>query len=293
MSDCLVLARTANSRIGIALAQACGPARELERRHLSGPTAARVLAEGVLGAALVGACLGAADECVSLQLKCEGPVEGVLTEATRAGGLRGFTYRKILNTFDGTDGVDLAPVMGSRGMLQVIHSNSRQTLFSGHVEAKPPRVAHALECYYCESHQLQTRVAFHTATAEGYLSAARGVMIQRMPDSDAAAFARVMAATAGGGVEAVLAAKQPLAALEDVFGGDRIEIREERRLQFGCRCSYQKTLALLGSLEASELEEMIGEGEPQGITCHFCGKSYSIPPDDVRIVLDLKRAEMP
>ncbi|HPT48511.1 MAG TPA: Hsp33 family molecular chaperone HslO, partial [Candidatus Rifleibacterium sp.] len=100
-------------------------AKTLEKKHLSGPTAGRFLAEGLVAVAILSADLGGDDERISLQAQVTGPIGGCLVDASRQGNLRGYTTIKILNEYDGTDSTPLKDVLGDTGDLPMIHSNHR------------------------------------------------------------------------------------------------------------------------------------------------------------------------
>jgi redox-regulated HSP33 family molecular chaperone len=53
---------------------------------------------------------------------------------------------------------------------------------------------------------------------------------------------------------------------------------------FKCRCTKERTLAVLKTLSVGELDAILARGESQTITCHMCGNGYEATLEDVRAV---------
>lgn len=264
--------------------------QELERCHLSGPTAARVLGEAVAGTALLSGVLSRPDERLTVQIGCDGPVRGVMVEVNGEGCLRGFTYIKVLNAFDDNPHVDLAAVMGAHGQMQVIHSSATQVLASGQINATPPNVRQNLTRYLVESVQTPAALSLFTHIEEGHLVSARGFLCERMPDSRPDEFVPILERFNSGEMDKALEAATCLEDMRAVVGLADLAIRERKPLRFACHCSYEKTLAMLAVLPNEDLEEMIASEDIQEVTCHFCGQGYRVPAQEIRTILTLKNS---
>jgi molecular chaperone Hsp33 len=279
------------SRIRFTYADVGDAAAELERRHLCGPTAGVVLGRALAAVALMAADAAAEDEAVSLQMKVSGPVEGLLVEATGAGGLRGYTDRKIMNELDGAATVAPAPALGERGLARVMRSTPRALLSSADLQVQPAEIRTVLARYFNQSLQTPTAAELRTVSADGALVSARGLTAERMPDGDHEAFVRVLEAFDRGAVGEALAAEEGPEGLAELFELPDLRFAEERPLAFACRCSRERSARALATLSEEELEEILGEDEPQEIYCHWCGKGYRLGPEEVLQVLMTKRAE--
>ena len=111
-----------------------------------------------------------------------------------------------------------------------------------------------------------------------------------MPDGSTAAFAKVRAVFDSGAAEQALATATGADDLRQTLGLPDLVVRSRLPLAFGCRCSYEKMLALLGAMPIADLEDMLTDPEGQTITCHFCGTSHVIPPQEIRTILTLRSA---
>lgn len=289
MADSLRRGLAREHGIRFCVAEVSAAAAELERRHLAGPVAGQILAQTLCGAALLSADVSAPQECISLQLRVDGPVDGVLVEASGDGKLRGFTYAKILNDLDGTEPYDLDTALGGDGGLTVIRSTPTATVSTAHIRARPPAVAVNIARYFGESMQTPTAVELAVASKDGYLYKAVGCTAEKMPDGDTGTFVKVLEAFDDKRVRTMLlAANDPAAALTELLGIGAIEFTETRVLAFGCRCDTARAEAILSSLSNDELQEAITSGKPETVTCHFCGHSYTVDTAGLKQVLSRK-----
>src|SRR5262245_11175679 len=118
--DALVNILLPDHHCRLLLADASGTACEAEFRHL----ARRVAAEGLGRAAVAAVLLGADlkdDERLSIQARCEGPIEGYLVEVDSKLNFRGYTNKKTLRGLD-RSARPFVVGLGKVGRLQVIRS---------------------------------------------------------------------------------------------------------------------------------------------------------------------------
>ena len=95
-------------------------ARELSQRHLLGPSASFVLGEALTAVSLLSSDMSHEDECITLRLDVDGPIEGYLVEASTSGNLRGYSRIKVLNAYDVSPSTTGASVLGSHGHAQIV-----------------------------------------------------------------------------------------------------------------------------------------------------------------------------
>ena len=284
--DRLIKAMSPSANVRFVSAEVTVAAKALEARHLSGPTAALALAEGLVGVALLSLDAATDEEAVMLRVNAAGPLRGMMVEAMGNGGLRGFTNAKILNELDGLEAIATETAWGQSGSVQILTSTPGKILNQAALNVNPPRINYVLARYFNHSMQVPTACEIHARADSGGIIVARGVLAQRMEDSDQEAFVRVLEQFEAGAVRELLAETADCKAFGDVFGLADIEDRDVRVLMFQCRCTKERTLAVLKTLSRGELEAMVERGETQHITCHMCGDSYPATVDDLKAVLD-------
>jgi len=288
--DKLIKAYSEKVHIRFSLVDVTMTAKALEGRHLCGPTSAMALAEGLVAVALLSQDAAADDEAVMLRMNLSGPLGGMMVEACGDGGLRGFTNIKIINELDGLDKIDTAVAFGDSGAVLIQTSLPGKILNQASLNVNPPEMKFVLGRYFNQSMQVPTACEVCVRCDSGGIISARGMLAQRMADSDSEAFLRVLERFEDKSVHKQLEKNTDFDALGKIFEIDDITERETRELMFKCRCSRESSLAVLKTLERDELEKMIEAGG-QNITCHMCGNTYHAAADDIRAIIAGQNAD--
>ena len=255
MKDCRNEWYDAEKKVAVTVVDVTGAAQDLARAHLCGPTAAHYLAKGLAAAALLGAETSEPDETVVVQLKCTGPLGGLNVECTHEGTLRGYTEKKVLDDFDGLGKPKDKAVLGDC-QIQVTRSVPGRILSQG--------ISNSLDGYLAGSLQRKATIQLEASVSDDVeILEARGVLVEELPDG------------ANTGVLGVRFKSLAVAErnLLKQLGLERAELKTSTPLVFKCRCSPERaaaTLAALGDAERKTLPPVID------ITCHMCGKTYSI-----------------
>ena len=277
MKDELIEILDPASKIAVLCVDCTTAAGQLARGHLSGPTAARYLAQALAGVALLGAETSQKEETVTFRLDCPGPLEGFLVECTAAGTLRGYTKKKILNDFDGMGTPKDVKVLGETGTFEIIRSVPGMILSSGTVATAWTKgaVAAGLDAFFDQSLQRRVRTAVAAAANDdGVPVYARGLLAECAPDGDATVFEQVAEVFASGAAAKALAvgAAAPRTLLKKL-GLPHAEIRKTSPLSYACRCSAERAAAMLAAIPPDERTTL---PPTLDITCHMCGCTWTI-----------------
>lgn len=277
MKDELIEILDPASKIAVLCVDCTTAAGQLARGHLSGPTAARYLAQALAGVALLGAETSQKEETVTFRLDCPGPLEGFLVECTAAGTLRGYTKKKILNDFDGMGTPKDVKVLGETGTFEIIRSVPGMILSSGTVATAWTKgaVAAGLDAFFDQSLQRRVRTAVAAAANDdGVPVYARGLLAECAPDGDATVFEQVAEVFASGAAAKALAvgAAAPRTLLKKL-GLPHAEIRKTSPLSYACRCSAERASAMLAAIPPDERATL---PPTLDITCHMCGRTWTI-----------------
>ena len=277
MKDELIEILDPASKIAVLCVDCTTAAGQLARGHLSGPTAARYLAQALAGVALLGAETSQKEETGTFRLDCPGPLEGFLVECTAAGTLRGYTKKKILNDFDGMGTPKDVKVLGETGTFEIIRSIPGMILSSGTVATAWTKgaVAAGLDAFFDQSLQRRVRTAVAAAANDdGVPVYARGLLAECAPDGDATVFEQVAEVFASGAAAKALAvgAAAPRTLLKKL-GLPHAEIRKTSPLSYACRCSAERAAAMLAAIPPDERATL---PPTLDITCHMCGRTWTI-----------------
>ncbi len=248
-------------KVSVVMADVTEAAQTLARNHLCGPTSAAALAEALAAAAALSFETTEPEESLTIQMACSGPLQGLAVECTSQGILRGFTNRKILDEFDGVEKYDSERVCGTK-QLTIARSVPGRILTQG--------VASSIDNYLTQSLQRNAKFTVEVAvTDEVVVNSAIAILVDALPDSSV----HVRELSARGEKNGSLAVSERT--ILSRLGLKNAVLKETLPLKFGCRCSRERALA---TLQAIPPEERTTLPESIDITCHMCGRTYTIHP---------------
>lgn len=258
----------AEKKVAVTIVDVTSAAQELARGHLAGPTSTHFLTEALASVALLGGEMSKTDETVILQMKCKGPLGGFNVECTSEGTLRGYAEKKVLDDFDGLGRPDARKVIGE-AQYQVTRSVPDCILSQG--------ISTSIDGYLTGS--LQRKACIRTEIAvsdEVEVLEARGVMVEILPDSK-------LGSLGSEGLKdpllPLLDSKDPISlsvASRNILkqlGLENAELRKTTPLKFACRCSPDRAIAMLAALSDEERRSLPPSID---ITCHMCGKTFTV-----------------
>ena len=257
MKDCREEWFDAEKKVAVTIVDVTSAAQELARGHLAGPTAAHYLTEALASVALLGGEMSEKDETVILQAKCSGPLGGYNVECTAAGTLRGYTEKKVLDGFDGLGKPKDRMVLGDQ-QIQVTRSVPGRILSQG--------ISTSLDGYFAGSLQRKACLKVEAAVSdEVEILEARGVLVEDLPDAKGPMVCCKTDELKSLAVASRTVLKQ--------LGLDKAELKRTTPLKFACRCSPDRAVAMLAALSEEERKSLPPTID---ITCHMCGKTFTI-----------------
>lgn len=257
MKDCREEWFDAEKKVAVTIVDVTSAAQELARGHLAGPTAAHYLTEALASVALLGGEMSEKDETVILQAKCSGPLGGYNVECTAAGTLRGYTEKKVMDGFDGLGKPKDRMVLGDQ-QIQVTRSVPGRILSQG--------ISTSLDGYFAGSLQRKACLKVEAAVSdEVEILEARGVLVEDLPDAKGP----MVCCKTDELKSLAVASRNVLKQL----GLDKAELKRTTPLKFACRCSPDRAVAMLAALSEEERKSLPPTID---ITCHMCGKTFTV-----------------
>ncbi|MBO5227632.1 MAG: Hsp33 family molecular chaperone HslO, partial [Lachnospiraceae bacterium] len=149
-------------------------------------------------------------------------------------------------------------------------------------------VAEDLTYYFAKSEQVPSAVALGVLMEkDNTVKQAGGFIIQLMPFADEKIIealeekiAKITSVTSL--LEKGLTPEQ---ILEEVLEGFDIEFLDTIPTKFDCNCSKKKVTKALIGVGRKGLKEMIDDGEPIEVNCHFCNTHYVFEIDELKALL--------
>ena len=73
--------------------------------------------------------------------------------------------------------------------------------------------------------------------------------------------------------------------MKKLFEGFGMEIEDKVPTQFYCNCSKERVSKAVISVGKKDLQEMIAEGKPIEVNCHFCNSHYTFTVEEMEEML--------
>ncbi len=245
--------------------------------HRTLPTATAALGRALLGTALMGDQLKEEDASVTLRIKGDGPLGGIVAVSDSGGNVRGYAFAPATDLPRKAPGkLDVGGAVG-RGTLTVIKDLRLKEPYVGTIDLLSGEIADDLAAYFAESEQIPTVCALGVLVdTDQSVFCAGGYLIQLLPGAGEDVIARLER-----GVMEVGAVTDHLRTGMDAEGLLRLVMKdfeleklEEKPVEYRCDCSRERVSRALISMGAEELGRMIEEQGSAELTCQFCDKVY-------------------
>lgn len=292
--DRLYTFRMAADTIRGAIVNGTRMINEMRANHDLGILETLVLGRAYLGAALMTTGLKGQDR-LGLEIKCSGPIKGLVVEANAFGEVRGYLKRVPIAIDSPLEDFNLSPFFGA-GFLSVMrHLEHARQPFTGTVVLKYGNVAQDLAHYCVESEQIPS--AFNLSIKfdrQGRVTGAGGLVLQAMPGAHERITGdledRVVRLPSLG---AVLAEKtDPRDLVRRVFKRYEPKFLEDHRIEFICHCSRERVRNMIMMLPIDDLYDIHQKGPfPLEIKCHHCNTPYLFDKKEIRALYGARQPD--
>jgi molecular chaperone Hsp33 len=260
---------------------------EARRRHDTAPTATAALGRALTGALLLASTIKR-DERLSLEFSGDGPLRGVLVDATPDGDVRGYVLRPATNLPPRAGKLDVGGALG-RGVLCVMRVPiAAGTLYRSVVPLESGEIGADLAGYLLNSEQAPAAVGVGVfVDVDGRVVAAGGYLIQALPGASEGALDTI--------AERVEHLASPSELVREGLGasdilrrlvGDDLSLLEEHDVRFHCRCSRERVAIAILAMGRREIESVLAGDRRAEVTCEFCTQRYVLEEDELRGLLD-------
>jgi molecular chaperone Hsp33 len=243
--------------------------QEVRQRAKPDPEATAMLGQAVSAAALLASSIKYPGT-VSLQIQSSGRLRFLLGQCSNGQLVRGISRKNP--ELEAKSELLVNPVLAIN-----LEPDQEGTPYQGIVPIENGNLTSALELYFAQSEQLETR--FWMVANEVSCAA---FMLQRMPGEhlDEDDFGRIihLASTV---TDRELLNTDPAQLLHLLFSEDNVRLYNAEALKFGCRCSQDRVSGVLQSLGRQEIESLLQERGKVEVLCEYCGKEYLFDPIDI------------
>ncbi|MDE7283431.1 MAG: Hsp33 family molecular chaperone HslO [Lachnospiraceae bacterium] len=285
MSDYIVRATAADAQIRAFACTTKGVVETARQAHNTSPVVTAALGRLLSAGAMMGSMLKGDDDLLTLQIKGDGPMQGLMVTADSKSNVKGYAYvPDVILPANSVGKLDVAGAIGN-GTLRVIRDMGLKDPYVGQTLLQTSEIAEDLTYYFATSEQVPSSVGLGVLMERNNtVKQAGGFIIQLMPFAEESVISRLEQNLSGiMSVTAMLdAGNTPEQMLNQLLDGLECEILETRPTAFLCNCGRPKIEKVLISLGEKEIKEMIDEGKEIEINCQFCGKHYQFSVDELK-----------
>ena len=285
MSDYLVRATTAGAQIRAFACTTKGVVEAARQAHDTSPVVTAALGRLLSAGAMMGSMQKGEEDLLTLQIKGDGPMQGLLVTADSKGGVKGYAnVPDVILLANALGKLDVAGAVG-HGTLSVIRDMGLKEPYVGQTLLQTGEIAEDLTYYFASSEQVPSSVGLGVLMErDNTVRQAGGFIVQLMPFAEDAAIDRLERNLSGiTSVTAMLdAGDTPEQMLGRILEGLDCQVTDTCPVAFSCNCSKERIEKVLISLGKKEIQDMIHEGREVEVNCHFCNTHYRFSVEELK-----------
>jgi len=288
MSDYMIRATAANGQIRAFAATTRDLTEYARNAHNTSPVVTAALGRTMTAAVMMGSMLKGDKELLTVKIQGDGPIGSLTVTADSHGHVKGYAQNPVVLIQANSIGkLDVAGAIG-KGVLSVIKDIGLKDPYVGQTDLVSGEIAEDLTYYFAVSEQTPSSVGLGVLmNKDNTVRQAGGFIIQLMPDASEETISALEKRLAKvSSVTAMLdSGKTPEDILQELLGEFGVEITEKTETRFACNCSKERMEKALISIGRKDLEEMIKDGEPIEMNCHFCNSHYQFSVEELKKIL--------
>ena len=292
MKDYIVRATAANNQIRAFAATTRDMVETARAAHNTSPVATAALGRLLTAGAMMGVMMKNDSDVLTLQIKCNGPIQGLTVTADVKGNVKGYVENPDVMLPPSKKGkLDVANAL-DLGVLSVIKDMGLKEPYVGQTILTTSEIAEDLTYYFATSEQVPSSVGLGVLMEkDNTVKQAGGFIVQVMPFIEDAVVDKLEENISK--IDSVTAMLEqgytPEKILETVLEGMDVEYTDTLPTQFTCNCSKERVEKALISVGRKDIEEMIDDGKDIEMHCHFCNTSYQFTVEELKEILKKSR----
>ena len=182
MEDYIIRGMAADHQVRFFAAYTKNLVEEARQHHNTSPVATAALGRLLTGGAMMGSMCKNDTDVITIQIKCSGPIGGLVVTADAKANVKGYVYNKDVMLPPNKQGkLDVGGAL-DLGVLTVIKDLGLKEPYSGQTHLVSGEIAEDLTYYFATSEQIPTSVALGVLmNKDNTVRQAGGFIIQMMP----------------------------------------------------------------------------------------------------------------
>ena len=290
MSDYLVRAAAADAQVRAFAVTARDTVETARVAHDTSPVMTAALGRLLCAGAMMGSMMKGDADILTLQIRGDGPAGGLTVTADSKGRVKGYAvHPQVILPANSQGKLDVGGAIGT-GTLQVIRDLGLKEPYVGQTDLQTGEIAEDLTWYFAASEQVPSSVGLGVLMEKNNtVKQAGGFIVQLMPFAEETVIEKLEANLSR--VHSVTKLLEDGNSPEQILGilleGMDMEILSAMPVEFSCNCSRERVAKALYSIGKKEMDEMIADGEPIEVKCHFCNRAYQFSVEDLKQIRDL------
>ena len=285
MSDYIIRGMAADKQVRFFAANTKELVEKARQIHNTSPIATAALGRLMTGTAMMGSMCKNDSDIVTVQIKGDGPMGGLVVTSDAKARVKGYVYNKDVMLPPNAQGkLDVGGAIGN-GVLTVIKDLGLKEPYSGQTNLITGEIAEDLTYYFAVSEQVPSVVGLGVLmNRDNTVRQAGGFIVQLMPFAEEETISKLEENIKNlASVTTMLdAGKTPEEMLGVLLEGMDLEVTDTLPVEFSCNCSKDRVRKALISIGREELQSMIDDGKEIEVNCHFCNKNYNFTVDELK-----------
>lgn len=287
MGDYIVRATAADNQVRAFAATTKQVVETARQHHNTSPVATAALGRLLSAGAMMGSMMKNATDMLTLQIRGNGPIEGITVTADSFANVKGYVGNPDIMLPPKKGKLDVGGAVGV-GLLQIIKDMGLKEPYSGQTILVSSEIAEDLTYYFANSEQIPSSVGLGVLMEkDNTVRCAGGFIIQMMPFAEEKTICRVEENLKN--VPSVTSLLNQGHTPEDLLGilfeGLGLEITDRMPTQFSCNCSKERVEQAVVSIGRKEIQAMIEDGEDIEVKCHFCNTAYQYTVEELKEII--------
>lgn len=289
MSDYIVRATAADNQIRAFAITSRDLVEKARQIHNTSPVATAALGRSLSAGAMMGSMMKGEQDLLTLQIRGDGPLGGITVTADSKAQVKGYVNEPaVLIPANAKGKLDVSGAIG-KGMLQVIRDLGMKEPYVGQTELQTGEIAEDLTYYFATSEQIPSSVGLGVLlNRDNTVRQAGGFIIQLMPYTEEKVIDALEKRLAGMNsvTELLDQGLTPEGILEELLGEFGLTVNDTIPTAFSCNCSKERVEKAIISIGSKEIREMIRDGKPIEVKCHFCNEAYTFTIEELKEILN-------
>ena len=255
--------------------------------HKLNPLAATALGRALEGVAMMREMTKSEDDTITLRIKSEGSMGGLVAVGSNNGMLKGYVSNNDYSSYGDGALLDVGPCL-MPGFMTIVKDLGLKEPYSGTVPLQSGEIGDDLAYYYTYSEQIPSLVALGVKlNPDATVRSAAGIIIQLMPGAkdDTIIHIEKRLKEMGSASKLYEKTKTPIGMLEFMLGTENLTVTDEKEVMYKCGCSRDSMLRGVISIGRDELTKIIDEQDEVETVCHFCMKKYKFDSEEIKSIL--------